>query len=93
MVWGKDVAEEVFPREVILEQTLEAQACQGDKQRKSFWEEEDGPEVGTRCPGAEHQLPLPKRQQQIRLQEEGQPEDPRRGSEAHFPHSTSLLWL
>lgn len=36
MVWGKDVAEEVFPREVILEQTLEAQACQGDKQRKSF---------------------------------------------------------
>lgn len=88
MVSGKDVVEEGFPREVIPKQALEDQACQVDKWRKSFWEDEDGTEVGTRGPVAEHLLHV-----QIRLQTEGKPEDPWRGSDTHFPHSTSLLWL
>lgn len=86
MVSGKDVVEEGYPREVILQQTLEEHACQGDEPGKSFREGDDGVEMGSRCPVAEAAA-------QRSLQKEWQPEDPWRDSDARFPHSTSLLWL
>lgn len=58
MVLGKDGVEKGFSREVILKQALEEGACQGDKQRRSIWEDgvrARGGSGGTQCRVAEHQ--------------------------------------
>lgn len=93
------MAEEGFPREVILEQALEERACQVDKQGKSLWEDGDkgqrGQGGGDTSPWGWTSAHLGKQQHQTGLGMWGQPTDRRGDSEAHHPlrfPSVALIW-